>query len=188
MQAAASRIPAAWKSTASSTSAAAEPGRSRRAAGRTRPDTTFTSATRAARRDATYCRAHHGSMWAARGTSGKAGGGGVARGGGTHAIAGGLYVAAQPGASGAYAMSGGALTTPSVENNGTFDQTGGTASVGAMSGVGNTSVGAGASLSADAIRQTSLTLGGVVTINANGGASAGPSVVRTLSIAGGVDN
>jgi hypothetical protein len=89
-----------------------------------------------------------------------------------------------PGTNATYFLQSGSLTAAATVNDGQFTQTGGTASLGVLSGAGQTSVARGGDLTATAIRQASLTLesGAHVSITPGGGTS-GTSKLSQLSLA-----
>jgi hypothetical protein len=84
----------------------------------------------------------------------------------------------------AYFLQDGSLTAAATVNDARFTQTGGTASLGTLSGLGQTSVARGGALSATAIRQASLTLESGATVSiTSGGGDNGTSKLSQLSLA-----
>jgi fibronectin-binding autotransporter adhesin len=88
---------------------------------------------------------------------------------------------------GNYTLDGGGLVAPDTNLTGTFTQTGGTATFGHITGGGQITNGAGTTLTAASIRQSSLTVNGHVAIaqTPTSGDSNATSVVSSLTVAGG---
>jgi hypothetical protein len=116
--------------------------------------------------------------------------------GGALNIKGNVFVAKQAGSTGDANVSGGTLNAEAVINRGTFDVSG-TAVVnlvnlgpdtdpGAISGPGATTVAGTAQITADHVRQSSLTMtGGTIKIRSTGtGTASGVSVIPTVNISG----
>ncbi len=89
----------------------------------------------------------------------------------------GAYKTAHP----SYLLSNGTLTATKTTNNGTITQSSGTASLGPVNGTGSISI-TGGQLSANYLRQSSLSLGGTAQIVITpGGGNAGVSRLAALS-------
>jgi hypothetical protein len=98
-----------------------------------------------------------------------------------------IYLGYQAGSTGTYQLSGGTVTADQTDNNGTFTQTGGTASLGAVTGTGEISVGnvlgSSATMTVSSIMQDAVTIlsTGGLTITAN---SAATNTLNALTIDG----
>lgn len=132
-------------------------------------------------------------LYAGNGDAGIAGAGAINQSGGAITVNGTLR-GAHNGASGAYNLSGGTLTVAAaapgpVVNNGTINQTGGTATFGDFSGAGVVAVAGTGSLTANHVRQDSLTVNNTALVSIRPtscgygpGLDGGTSVVKHLTM------